>query len=209
MFYVPFRNQHLIRTSLPTSHGYQYPNQKPDSKADASGRTPFVHLFEFVATFDYSPYVCVPAALEFRQKVCGGEAEIRKYCFDLARNGGQRVAEILETHVMNSETKTMSQCCFANVALPLTFAKTSQESIDGRKVFRMDEASKVVTWLKATAVKEFDTYLQLALHSGNMWVRLSGQIYLELKDFEWVGHRLKELCARVNSGELDQIRGSQ
>jgi len=202
VFYVPFRNQHLIRTSLPTSHGYQYPNQEPDT----GGKTPFVHLFEFVATFDYSPYACVPAALEFRQKVCGGEVEIRKYCFDLAHDGGQLVAEILDTHVMDSETKNMSQCCFANVALPLAFVKTSQESIEGQRVFRMDEAPKIQQWLRATAVKEFDTYLQIALHSGFMWVRLSGQIYLEMKDFEWVGHRLKELCTRINSGELDQTK---
>jgi hypothetical protein len=35
-----------------------------------------------------------------------------------------------------------------------------------------------------------------------MWVRLSGQIYLEVRDFEWVGERLKELCGRVKKGEF-------
>ncbi|CZR62819.1 related to isopenicillin N epimerase [Phialocephala subalpina] len=200
VFYVPFRNQRLIRTSLPTSHGYQYPGQKPDT----GGKTPFVHLFEFVATIDYSPYACVPAALEFRQKVCGGEAEIRKYCFDLARTGGQCVAEILGTHVMDNKTKTMSQCCFANVALPLPFGGTGKEkNVEGQKVFSEEEAPRIQKWLNATAVKEFDTYLQIALHSGYMWVRLSGQIYLEMKDFEWVGWRLKDLCAKINSGEVN------
>ncbi|KAF8859791.1 aminotransferase family protein-like protein [Acephala macrosclerotiorum] len=199
VFYVPFRNQHLIRTSLPTSHGYQYPGQKPDT----GGRTPFVHLFEFVATIDYSPYACVLAALEFRQKACGGEAEIRKYCFDLARTGGQRVAEILGTYVMNNKTKTMSQCCFANVALPLVLGRESQErEAEGQRSFSEAEAPRLQKWLNATAVKEFDTYLHISLHSGYMWVRLSGQIYLEMKDFEWVGWRLKELCARINSGEV-------
>lgn len=188
----------MIRTSLPTSHGYQYPGQKPDT----SGKTPFVHLFEFVATIDYNPYACVPAALEFRQKVCGGEAEIRKYCFDLARTGGERVAEILGTHVMDNKTKTMSQCCFANVALPLAFGRESHEKKEEQRSFSEVEAPGIQKWLNATGVREFDTYLQIALHSGYMWVRLSAQIYLEMKDFEWVGWRLKELCARIESGEV-------
>ncbi|KUJ09207.1 PLP-dependent transferase [Mollisia scopiformis] len=193
VFHVPFKNQHLIRTSLPTSHGYQHPN-KPPEKID--GKTPFVHLFEFVATIDYSPYACVPAALSFRQKICGGEEEIRKYCFNLARTGGAAVAKILGTHVMDTKSGTMSQCCFANVALPLAFG-------EGKK-FGTDEAPRIQKWLNGTAVREFDTYLQIALHGGIMWVRLSAQIYLEGKDFEWVGYRLKELCVRIEGGEVDR-----
>jgi hypothetical protein len=49
---------------------------------------------------------------------------------------------------------------------------------------------------------EYDTYLQIAFHAGCMWVRLSGMIYLEVRDFEWVGERLKALCARVERGEF-------
>lgn len=196
VFHIPFRNQHLIRTSLPTSHGYQYPNQAPDS-----GKSPFVHLFEFVATIDYSPYACIPAALEFRQKVCGGEEAIRKYCFSLAHTGGQRVAKILETYRMDTESGNMSQCCFTNVALPLAFG---EDEVDGKIFFSVGEAPKIQQWLNRTAVKEFDTYLQIAMHGGVMWVRLSAQIYLELRDFEWVGYRLKGLCARIEDGEVAQ-----
>jgi selenocysteine lyase/cysteine desulfurase len=203
VFYVPFRNQHLIRTSIPTSHGYEYPgsDSDPSSMAGIGGKNHFVHLFEFVATIDYSPYACVPTALEFRQKICGGEEEIRRYCFELAKVGGTKVAEILGTWVMDNENGSMSQCAFANVALPLKFGEKDEGG--GKRFFRVEEAQKVQKWLNATAVKDFDTYLQIALHAGVMWVRLSAQVYLELKDFEWVGWRLKGLCERIESGEVD------
>ncbi len=191
VFYVPKRNQHLIRTSLPTSHGYQHLNEPPDP----NGKTPFVHLFEFVATIDYTPYCCIPAALEFRRKACGGEVEIRNYCFEIAKKGGQRVAELLGTTVMDNSTQSMSQCCFTNVALPLQFVPSG--SLKTPKEIDASDAGKVAKWLHLTAVKEHDTYLQIAFHAGILWVRLSGQIYLELKDFEWIGHKLRDLCERV------------
>lgn len=193
VFYVPVRNQHLIRTCLPTSHGYEI-TPVPGEKSQ------FVHLFEFVATIDYTPYLCVPAALDFRQKICGGEEVIRAYCWDLARKGGIRVAKILGTSVMDNSTNTISKCCFTNVLLPITFAD-SGVSTQSPGEFTQEDASKIQQWLNITAVKEFDTYLQIAYFGGAMWVRLSGQIYLEVEDFEWVGLKLKELCNRVHRGE--------
>ncbi|TVY82429.1 Hercynylcysteine sulfoxide lyase, partial [Lachnellula suecica] len=195
VFHVPARNQHLIRTCLPTSHGYYLPSQTPDPKE----KSPFVHLFEFVATIDYTPYACVPAAISFRKQFCGGEDEIRKYCWEIARDGGKRVAEILETSTMGNETETLTKCCFSNIQLPLVFKRDGNQRQPGE--FSVDDAPKIQKWLNATAVKEFDTYLQIAFHAGIVWVRLSGQIYLELKDFEWVGYRLKDLCGRLSSGE--------
>ncbi|TVY33873.1 Hercynylcysteine sulfoxide lyase [Lachnellula occidentalis] len=187
---------HLIRTCLPTSHGYHFPGEVPDPNE----KSPFVHLFEFVATIDYTPYVCVPAAIAFRKDFCGGEASIRNYCWWLARVGGNRVAEILGTSTMNNATKTLINCCFSNIELPLAFKRDGSQRQQGE--FDIDEASKIQRWLNATAVKEFDTYLQIAFHAGIMWVRLSGQIYLELNDFEWVGCKLKDLCDRLTGGEI-------
>jgi selenocysteine lyase/cysteine desulfurase len=184
VFYVPFRNQHLIRTSLPTSHSYLYPGEKPDPAA----KPQFANLFDFVATLDYSAYLCVPTAIEYRETL-GGEEAIRKYTWDVARHGGERVAEILGTYVMDSKSGTMSQCAFSNVRLPLEFKPG---------YFSPDQASKIMNWINQTAVDEYDTYLQVGYHSGSMWIRLSGQVYLEFRDFEWLGHRLKQLCERLN-----------
>jgi hypothetical protein len=198
VFHVPIRNQHLIRTSFPTSHGYQ------DSRnPEPINKTPFVHLFEFVATIDYTPYLCVPDAIQFRQEICGGETAIRNYCYDLAKNGGKIVADILGTEVMNIDSSNMTQCCFANVKLPFTFR--DQNSIPkkpAKELIDLADIGILQKWLNVTAVKENDTYLQIGFHSGFVWVRLSGQIYLGLKDFEWVGSKLKDLCERAKEGEF-------
>jgi selenocysteine lyase/cysteine desulfurase len=195
VFHAPVRNQHLMRTSMPTSHGYQYLSESPD----LGDKPPFVHLFEFVATIDYTPYLCIPAALEFRRTVCGGEGKIREYCYQLAQTGGNRVAEILQTEVMDNQSNTIRKCCFANVRLPIAF-KIGRD-LSSQKGFDVEEAPKIQRWLNTTAVKEFDTYLQIAFVSGHMWVRLSGQVYLELENFEWIAHRLMELCDRIIKGE--------
>lgn len=191
VFYVPFRNQHLIRTSIPTSHGYQYPSDKTESAT----KPRFVNLFEFVATIDYTPYTCVPAAIKFREEI-GGEEAIRTYCWDVARAGGERVAEILGTEVMDNKSGSMSKCCFTNVRLPLDFKRDGEAQSQNHPSVPVILAA--IEWFKYNGVKGFDTYLQVGFHSGAMWVRFSGQIYLSFKDFEWVGFKLKELCDRWN-----------
>jgi hypothetical protein len=142
----------------------------------------------------------VPKALEFRQAVCGGEANIREYCHHIAQVGGTKVAAILGTEVMDNKTHTLQQCCFANVRLPLNFgAETPSSKEDG--LINVTEAPHLVSWIMERAVKDFATYLPTKFHAGALWVRLSGQIYLEAKDFVWAGHVLKGLCDRIIKGE--------
>jgi hypothetical protein len=158
-----------------------------------------------VATIDYTPYLCIPAAIEFRTKVCGGEEGIRDYCYELAREGGDRVAEILGTQRLQSQGSEMTKCCFANIELPLSFSSKADEKDEkGRRKLNVKEAGTIARWLNMTAVKEHDTYLQIGFHANKLWVRLSGQIYLEMKDFEWVGPKLKELCERIQEGKANR-----
>lgn len=85
VLYVPSHNQHLMRTTFPTSWGYQ--PKAVNNLGQPEGRryqcrgefrptlTPqseFETLFESFGTMDYSPFLCVLAALEFRRRVCGG-----------------------------------------------------------------------------------------------------------------------------------------
>jgi len=142
--------------------------------------------------------------------VCGGEEKIRSHCYALASQGGKIVAQILGTHPLANNSGKMDEVCFTNVALPLAFR--AAEDIDGRDEkgdnaggeisFSIGEAGKIGAWINRTAVEEYDTYLQIAFHSGYLWVRLSAQIYLEVKDFEWVAQKLDILCQRLRRGEV-------
>jgi len=51
------------------------------------------------------------------------------------------------------------------------------------------------------AVKDYDTMIPTKFYAGAIWSRLSGQIYLEVEDFEWAANSLQEMCQRVMKGE--------
>ena len=197
MFYVPQRNQHLIRTSLPTSHGF-VPVPREGSEAihsplPPSKGTPFTNLFKFVATIDNSSYLCIEEALRFRNEVCGGEGKISSYCTNLAIDGGRKMAEVLETDVME-ELGGSKRCYFANVRLPITLASPGTE-LDTKNAIRIAE------WIAQKLVTEHDAYLAIYLHAGRLWARLSAQIYIDLEDIERGAKVLKDLCERVAEGQ--------
>ncbi|KAG9230582.1 pyridoxal phosphate-dependent transferase [Amylocarpus encephaloides] len=199
VFHVPLRNQPLIRTTIPTS--YRFQPKKENEAAEQPPKSHFIELFDFVATMDHSPYCCVPAAIDFRKSICGGEEAIRRYTWGLARLGGKSVSQILGTEVMANSTGSLTKCSFTTVGLPIAL-KAEGEAV-GKGCYSVKDALKIKAWLNKTALKEFDTYLQVGLHAGTLWVRLSGQIYLESKDFDWVGYKLKELCLRLEGGKVE------
>lgn len=204
--YVPFRNQHLIRTSIPTSWGYE-PWSKDDvamANPVSGGTNAFVHLFEKVSTIDVTPYICVPEALKFRKTICGGEESIRNYCQDLVRAGGARLAEMLGTEVLENTSHSLHKCCFTNVRLPLRIGPSltfDENGAEERAAVSMDEAPHVAQWIVDQTVKEFETFIPTKVYAGAFWARISGQIYLEIEHFEWAGRILQTLCERVERGE--------
>ncbi|KAI1419420.1 pyridoxal phosphate-dependent transferase [Xylaria sp. FL1777] len=190
IFYVPLRNQHMITTTVPTSHGYVPNSGCRFNPLPPSNKPAFINNFEFVGTLDTSAYVCVKEAIEWRERVLGGEAKIMDYTQTLAREGGKVVARILGTEVLDNGSQTMSKCAMTNVALPIN---TDVASISTQH------------WMMMTMVKEYKTFIALIVHAGRVWARLSAQVYLDVKDFEWAGYTLLELCARVNRGEAGKV----
>lgn len=128
VFYVPLRNQHLVRSTLPTSHGYVAldPSSNRANPLPPSSKSPFVSNFEYVGTLDNSPYLCVKDSIEWRKRVLGGEERIQEYLFQLAKDGGAKVAEILETWIMQNEEETLGECGMTNVALPLSIVDDAE-----------------------------------------------------------------------------------
>jgi hypothetical protein len=58
-----------------------------------------------------------------------------------------------------------------------------------------------VAWMERTLAYEFNTFVAIYEYNGKLWTRICGQIYLELRDFEWLGGVLKSLCERIRMGE--------
>ncbi|KAL5347925.1 hypothetical protein ACLOAV_007336 [Pseudogymnoascus australis] len=217
VLYVPARNHHLIRTTLPTSIGYQPLSQ---GESAPGGSKAFGDLFKRVATIDPTSYVCIEEALKFRELVCGGEAAVREYCEKIAQAGGKRMAEILGTEIMENKARTLHRCCMVNVSLPLvvTDGDASYDSPaeaglkqggmglqeNGNKIsyVRGTDAAAIAKWITDRSVKDYETMIPVIFDGRKFWCRMSGQIYLEFRDFEWAAYRLKEVCERVSKGEF-------
>ena len=203
VFYVPERNQPLIRSSLPTSHGFvPKGNSNPRNPLPQSHKSEFVKNFEFVGTVDSTNYLVVEEAVKWREMVCGGEKAVIEYNTKLAREGGKAIAKILGTEILDNKTETLTNCCMVNVLLPLTTAPSNSPG-----VYYVKPENQVVAaeWMQETMVSDYKTFLVIYGFQGQFWARLSAQIYLELADFELAGKILKELCERVGSEEYIKV----
>lgn len=183
VMYVPERNHHLLKTTLPT--GFHYGD-------------PFAKNFADTATMDNSPFLCVPAAIEWRKRVVWrdtkGEDAVMDYLLHLSREGGKKVAAMLGTEVMENEEGSIGECSMTNIRLPLSVADVT----GGDK----SKEWTVSTWMMNTVmIREYETAVMVYPHGGKWWVRLSAQVYLTLDDFEYAGEKLLEACERVRKGE--------
>lgn len=168
-FFVPKRNQHLIRSSLPTSHGFD-PLPRADGeeifnpRIISSGRkSKFETLFEFVATRDASSYLCVSEALKFRREVCGGEEMMTRHCEDLSNRAGKLCADVLGTKIMQNKDETLTKCFMVNIELPMKVGP-EKGNIPEKDTY------EVASWIATTMVKEYDMYSPVFTHRGKFWV---------------------------------------
>ena len=155
-------------------------------------------MFEFMATIDVSPYLCIAEALKFRQEICGGDEKTIKYCQDISNEAGRVVAEMMGTEVMENADKTLTKCAMTNVRLPLAIGNGPHEIPEADNI-------SVAIWMTEKMANEHDTYLPAIVHAEKFWTRLSGQIYLELQDFVKGAEAMKALCVRASNGEYRQV----
>ncbi len=203
VLYVPERNQHLIRSSLPTSHGFVPKTASTRTNPlPPSSKSEFVNNFEFVGTIDNTNYLVIPEAIKFREDVCGGEKAIMKYNFKLAKEGGKAAAKILGTTILDNSTATLTECCIVNVLLPL---EINSSKISGKSCVDPGNGMLATQWMQSTLIEDFKTFIPIYFFQEKWWARLSGQVYLEMADFEWAGLALKEICERAGKGEFLEV----
>ncbi|KAL4778164.1 pyridoxal phosphate-dependent transferase [Aspergillus varians] len=220
VLYVPARNQHLIRTCLPTSWGYSpllpAPSAQgadedevlPPSILPSTGKSAFVTLFQLRGTTDDSAYYCVPAAMKFRAEVCGGEEAIHSYLEKLAGEAGDVVAGALGTDVLRAVKGDQGGlgCGMVTVRLPIRVNDALNSSSAGEGVVdvRSEDVSGLTQWMHGQMVDR-RTYVPVFQHGSWLFTRLSAQIYLDRADFEWLAGVLKEILGGVE-GYLDTLK---
>ncbi len=205
VFYVPQRNQHLIRSTLPTSHGFEPRTGSAvglPNPLSTGNHSYFVKNFEFVGTIDNTNYLVIPEALKWREEVCGGEKAIIDYNIKLAKEGGHLIAKLLGTEVLDNSTKTLTNCALVNVRLPLM---ASPAKIPGVNTVDPIHGMAIKHWMEKKLSEEYKTFIAIYFSQNQWWARLSAQVYLELSDFRWAGEKLREICERVGMESFAKV----
>ncbi|KAH9959636.1 PLP-dependent transferase [Russula dissimulans] len=178
ILYVPKRNQHLIRTSFPTSYLYVSPKERSEDPRVETSR--FLAMFEWTGTTNYPGYLSIHPALDFRQWL-GGEQEINDYCRSLALSGGKRLSELLGTPLLDPTGEfTLNM---TNVGLPLA----------------PNIPNNIIThgFLLRNLLEQWRVSATIFRHSGKWWVRACAQVWNEVSDFEYLAEALKDSCEKL------------
>jgi selenocysteine lyase/cysteine desulfurase len=202
VFYAPLRNQHVLRTTLATSHGFIPRATQRGSPLPPSAKSTYVNNFEFVGTRDNGGYLCVRDGVDWRRDVCGGEDKILSYLWSLNKRGIKLVADALGTEYLDNSQGTMTNCAMGNVALPVWFGASGPAAVgETDVVVPAEQQDRVMQWVAETLVNEYKTFMSMFVLGGRFWIRISAQIYLDLADYEAAASILKEVCERIGKRE--------
>jgi len=143
----------------------------------------FQEEFFWTGTMDYSPYMTIPAALKFREDI-GGENAIISYTHRLAVDGGNYIANVLGTEVLQDEDQIGN---IVDVRLPIN-------NPDNPVLYNN-------FWIDTLFSRFSEVFAPAHRHGGQWWVRISAQIYNDLTDFEVLGNVFKRICDEINGSD--------
>jgi len=136
----------------------------------------FHNEFYWIGTHDNSPYMTVPAALQFRKEIGGFEA-IRAYTHGLAVAGGHLLANRFGTRVLQDLDQIGSM---VDVQLPIL-------NVDNPMINNPPPGNHPTGiynwWSEQQLTKYKSTYVTVHKHNGRWWARALPQIHNELDDF--------------------------
>jgi len=192
ILYVPKRNQHIIKSSVPTSFEYVSPNDPPLPDGSKQPHK-FAEQFQWTGTIDYAPYFSILASIAFREWI-GGEEAIDKYCHTTAIEGGKRTAKILGTSVMDETGEGTAH--MTNIYLPFP------------DILHLSAAKQVAirTFIEDQLLLKHQTFVAFFLHGGRWCARLSSQVWIELSDYDKLGQKLLVLANDLKD-EVERLEG--
>ncbi|KAF9419560.1 hypothetical protein BGZ94_009371 [Podila epigama] len=144
--------------------------------------TGFEAEFSWLGTQDYSSIMSIEGALEYRKQF--GEDAIINYTHQLAVEGGKAMAKILGTDLLTLEDHHIAN--MVNVRLPF-------------KDINHPMAGMNSPVLMALLMDKYNVFSPTFQHNGQVYTRVSAQIYLELSDFERLAHIWKEIVDGINA----------
>jgi hypothetical protein len=97
----------------------------------------------------------------------------------------------LGTEVQGDEDQRKSPMVM--IRLPLTF--TTDEIRQGKQHLLREQIEREIS-------EKYATWIPLIFHGGHMFVRLSGQVYLTLEDFQKAGQILSKVCKAQQKSKL-------
>jgi len=177
VLYIPFRNQHLIKTSLPTSNFY-----RPLALRKGEGEDNLQVQFEWTGTQDLAPFFSILDALRFR-KWLGGEHAINEHCHALALAGGKYLAELWGTALMDPSGE--STLNMVNIALPIPADAQIMPGSAGAR------------YIERRLLVDEKAYSAWFFHNGRFWTRCSAQVFNDMSDFERLGKAWTKVAAEV------------
>lgn len=186
LLYVDEKYHPIIQT-IPVSHSYVSPTNA--SKMTGLMRENLLlDKFVFVGTSDYTGYIASEAAIEFREKICGGEENIRGYSYNLAKEAAKLFSTDLGTEIVASGDKNMDDdisTAMVNVYLPSPSGPKDINAIvkSGEEIpVDLDFAANE---LQYAIMENSNVYFPIGIMEGKLYTRLSAQVYLDLDDFKY------------------------
>ncbi|KIK61027.1 hypothetical protein GYMLUDRAFT_167026 [Collybiopsis luxurians FD-317 M1] len=166
----------LMLSSIPTASSYISPG--PDRPLNN-----FISQNQYNGCIDFTPYLSVHVALQWRQFI-GGEEAIQNYCNNLARRGGELLAQKMGTHVLDPHGEFTLAMATVNVALP--FPREMAEKYDA-----------AVGAALSNKLLSKNMYAVTYHHNKHWWTRASVQIWNELEDFNVLGNAFVSICSEI------------
>jgi len=125
--------------------------------------------FQYTGTKNYNALLSIKAAIEFRQQI--GDLEAMNYCKNIAWAAATLWRNMWNTRLIVPESM--------NSAIVMVLLPCPIET-----ALRLEELMEV----------QFQTSVIVRMYQNLPWIRVSGQIYLEMSDFQLAGQRILQLC---------------
>lgn len=161
-----------------------FPEPTVISSANSIGNTCFSDRYSYVSTRDYTAFISISKALEFRESVLGGSKAIYQYTHGLAMRAKHYLMKLWNVDALAPDSL---EDYMINIGLPIS-------------------DMEVGVAMKEYLLEHHNIYM-LVLHdesSQMYYTRLSAQVYLEMSDFVLLGDLVLQYTSRGHQGlEVD------